>query len=260
MSFGKSKAKLLGLAEQGHLRGRRRHRGRGKDEVEEIIAFLKDPKSSSKPRRSHPQGRADDGPAGHRQDAARAPSPAKAGVPFFRHLGLRLRRDVRRRRREPRPRPLRAGQERAPASSSSTDRRRRPSPRRRPRRRSRRARADAEPAARRDGRLRVERRRHPIAGHEPPRRLDPACSAPVASTAASRSTAPTCVAAKILPHPHHRTPRPTTSTWRRSRCGTRAFRRRRPREPRQRGGALRRPSGQGRGRARRTSSSPRTKS
>ena len=43
-----------------------------KDEVEEIIAFLKDPKKFTAPRRPHPQGRPDDGPAGHRQDAARA--------------------------------------------------------------------------------------------------------------------------------------------------------------------------------------------
>ena len=169
-----------------------------KDEVEEIIAFLKDPKKFTAPRRPHPQGRADDGPAGHRQDAARARHRRRGRRAVLQHLGLGLRRDVRRRRREPRARPLRAGQEaRALHHLHRRDRRRRSSPRRRPRRRSRRARADAEPAPRRDGRLRVERRRHHHRRDQPPRRARPGAScAPAASTAASSCRAPTCAAAR----------------------------------------------------------------
>ena len=58
------------------------------------------------------------------------------------------------------------------------DRRRRPPPRRRPRRRPRRARADAQPAARRDGRLRRQDQRHPHRGDQPPRHPRPGAAAP----------------------------------------------------------------------------------
>src|SRR5919198_647194 len=53
------------------------------------------------------------------------------------------------------------------------DRRRRPPSRRGPRRRPRRARADAEPAPRRDGRVRAEGQHHPDRGHEPARHPRP---------------------------------------------------------------------------------------
>ena len=95
----------------------------------------------------------------------------EANVPVLLDQRLGLRRDVRRRRRVARPRPVRAGQEeRALHRLHRRDRRGRPPSRRRPRRRPRRARADAQPAARRDGRLRVERRRHPRRRHQPSRR------------------------------------------------------------------------------------------
>ena len=80
------------------------------------------------------------------------------------------------------------------------DRRRRPPPRRRPRRRPRRARADAEPAPRRDGRVRAEGQHHP----DRRRRTGPTsstrrCCARAASTGRSSSTGPTGTAAsKIL--------------------------------------------------------------
>ena len=77
------------------------------------------------------------------------------------------------------------------------DRRGRPPSRRRPRRRPRRARADAEPAARRDGRLRDRTK----ASSSSPRPTVPTCSirrccVPAASIAASSSTVPTSRAAK----------------------------------------------------------------
>ncbi len=58
------------------------------------------------------------------------------------------------------------------------DRRRGSSPRRRHRRRQRRARADAEPAARRDGRLRRQDERHPDRRDEPSGRPRPRAPAP----------------------------------------------------------------------------------
>nr|BFE67302.1 hypothetical protein GCM10020092_006030 [Actinoplanes digitatis] len=58
------------------------------------------------------------------------------------------------------------------------DRRGRPAPRRRHGRRPRRARADAQPAARRDGRLRHQGRRHPHRRHQPARHPRPGAAAP----------------------------------------------------------------------------------
>ena len=212
---------------QGRARGDRRVPARS----EEVHAA----------RRPHPEGRAADRPAGHRQDAARARDRGRGGRAVLLDLGLGLRRDVRRRRREPRARPVRAGQEeRALHHLHRRDRRGRSPPRRRPRRRSRRARADAEPAARRDGRLRVERGRDHHRGHEPPRR------------ARSRDAA-----AGPLRPPRHREPArparprgdpararaPGAALARRESDGDRArhagLLRRRPRESRERGRAAR---------------------
>ena len=86
-------------------------------------------------------------------------------------IGFGLRRDVRRRRRVARSRFVRSGEEvRAVYRVHRRNRRRRPSARRRPRRRSRRARTNAQPVARRDGRLRSKHRRHSDRGNEPCRR------------------------------------------------------------------------------------------
>ena len=106
-------------------------------------------------RRAHPARRAAGRPSRHRQDAARARHRRRGQRAVLHHLGLRLRRDVRRRRRIPRARHVRSGEEeRALHHLHRRDRRRRPPSRRRPWRRQRRARADAESAAGRDGRLR----------------------------------------------------------------------------------------------------------
>jgi cell division protease FtsH len=158
-----------------------------KEELEEIIQFLRDPKKFTRLGGRIPKGVLLMGPPGTGKTLLARGVAGEAGVPFFSISGLGLRRDVRRRRREPRARPLRAGQEeRALHHLHRRDRRRRAPPRRRARRRARRARADAQPAPRRDGRLRVQRRRDPDRGDQPPRRArSGAAAARAASIAAS---------------------------------------------------------------------------
>ena len=166
-----------GLAED-RLQGRRRRRrgGRGAPGDQGVP---REPEEVPGARRADPEGRAALRPARHRQDAARARGRRRGGRAVLLDLGLRLRRDVRRRRRLARPRPLRAGQAGdALHRLHGRDRRGRPPPRRRPRRRSRRARADAEPAPRRDGRLRDEGQHHPDRRHEPARHPRPGAAAP----------------------------------------------------------------------------------
>ena len=180
---------VVELAEEGHVQGRRgRRRGEGRAAGDHRV-----PQGAAEvpeARRPHPQGRAADGPSGNRQDAARARGRRRSQRAVLLDQRLGLRRDVRRRRRVARARSVRAGQEeRALHRLHRRDRRGRPPSRRRPRRRPRRARADAQPAARRDGRLRVERRRHPRRGDQPSRR--------------ARSGA---AAARPLRSPHRRQP------------------------------------------------------
>ena len=178
-SFGKSKAKLLtGDTPEGHVPGRvglRRSQAgaAGDHRVPEGSAEV------HQARWAAAEGRAADRSSGNRQDAARAGRRRRGRTSVLLDVGLRLRRDVRRRRRVARARPLRAGQgTRAVHHLHRRDRRRRPASRRRTRRRARRARADAESAAGRDGRLRVQRGRHPDRRHQPSRRARPGAAAP----------------------------------------------------------------------------------
>ena len=71
MGFGKSKAKLLtekhGRVTFDDVAGI----DEAKEELEEIVEFLRNPQKFSPPRRQDPQGRAAGRPSGHRQDAAR---------------------------------------------------------------------------------------------------------------------------------------------------------------------------------------------
>ena len=165
------------LAED-RLQGRGR-RGRGGRGAARDQGVPREPEEVPGARRAHPQGRAALRAARHRQDAARARGRRRGGRAVLLDLRLRLRRDVRRRRRMPRPRPLRAGEaELAVHHLHGRDRRGRPPSRRRPRRRARRARADAEPAPRRDGRVRAEGQHHPDRGHEPARHPRPGAAAP----------------------------------------------------------------------------------
>ena len=212
-------------------------------------------------RRQDPQGRAADGPAGHRQDAARPGHRRRGQRAVLLDLGLRLRRDVRRRRRLAGARPLRAGQEERPLHHlHRRDRRRRAPPRRRPRRRPRRARADAQPAAGRDGRLRDQRRRHPDRRHQPPDVLDPALLRPGRFDRRVVVDRPDVNGRVGILEVHTRNI-PLSDDVDSGRAGARhpGLRRRRPGEPGQRGGAPRGAAQQEEGRAWTTSSSPRTR-
>ena len=182
MQFGKSpgQAGVEGRA-VGHLRrrGGLRRGGRGAAGDQGVPAG---PRPLPGHRRPHPQGRAALRATGHRQDPAGPGGGRRGRGAVLPDLRLRLRRDVRRRRRQPGPRPVREGQAGcARHRLRRRDRRRRPPPRRRHGRRPRRARADAQPAARRDGRLRRPHRRHPHRRHQPARhpRSGPAASRPL---------------------------------------------------------------------------------
>ena len=158
---------------------RRRRRRRGGRGAARDQGVPREPEEVPGARRADPDGRAALRAAGHRQDAARARGRRRGGRAVLLDLGLGLRRDVRRRRRLARARPLRAGQAEQPVHHlHGRDRRRRAPPRRRPRRRPRRARADAQPAARRDGRLRGEGQHHHDRGHQPARHPRPGAAAP----------------------------------------------------------------------------------
>ena len=153
-----------------HLRGRRRRRrGQGRPAGDRRVPAR--PAEVPEARRADSARRAAGRPARHRQDADRPRGRGRSERAVLHHFRLRLRRDVRRRRREPRARHVRAGQEeRALHHLHRRNRRGRPPSRRGPRRRQRRARADPEPAARRDGRLRAERRHHHHRRDQPARR------------------------------------------------------------------------------------------
>ena len=198
-AFGKSKAKLLAGDTPKITFADVAGADEAKVELQEIIEFLKDPQKFTRLGGRLPKGALLVGPPGTGKTLLAKAVAGEAGRPFFSMSGLRLRRDVRRRR-------ARAGC----ATCSSRARRHAPCiifideidavgrhRGRRPRRRPRRAGADPQPAAGRDGRLRVQRRRHP---RSPPptgptcsiRR----CSGPAGSTARSWWTRPTCGAAR----------------------------------------------------------------
>ncbi len=71
MSFGKSRARLLSESQNKVTFADVAGIDEAKDEVEEIIAFLNDPKKFQRLGGPHPEGRPHDGPARHREDAAR---------------------------------------------------------------------------------------------------------------------------------------------------------------------------------------------
>ena len=154
---------------EGHLQGRRR-RGRSGGGAARDQGVPREPEEVPGARSPDSEGRPALRASRYRQDAARAGNRRRGRRAVLLHLGLGLRRDVRRRRRLPGARPLRAGEAGEPVHHlHRRDRRRRPPPWRRHGRWARRARADAEPAPRRDGRVRAQGQRDPDRGHEPPR-------------------------------------------------------------------------------------------
>ena len=243
-SFGKSKAKLLTGDTPKVTFADVAGADEAKQELQEIIEFLRDPQKFTKLGGRLPKGALLVGPPGTGKTLLAQRRRRRGRPSVLLDVGLRLRRDVRRRRREPRARSVRAGQgARAVHHLHRRDRRRRPPSRRRPGRRSRRARADAQPAARRDGRLRVERRRDPHRRDEPSRRArsGAAASGPLRPTDRRRR------AGSPRPRGNSQGP-PAQQADRRRRGHHDAGARhaghggRRSREPRQRGGAARRPS------------------
>ena len=178
-SFGKSRARMLDESNNTVTFADVAGCEEAKEEVAELVDFLRDPVQVPEARRPHPARRADGRQPRHRQDAARARDRRRSQSAVLLDLRLRLRRDVRRRRRGARARHVRAGEEaRAVHRVHRRDRRGRPPARRGPRRRQRRARADAEPAAGRDGRLRGDIGRDRDRRDQPPRRARPGAAAP----------------------------------------------------------------------------------
>ena len=198
-----------------------------KEELQEIIEFLREPQKFQKLGGRIPKGVLLMGPPGTGKTLLARAIAGEANVPFFSISGSDFVEMFVGVGASPRARPVRAGQEeRALHHLHRRDRRRRPPPRRRPRRRPRRARADAQPAARRDGRLRVERRRHPDRGHQPARRARPGAAAarPLRPPRGGRR-GPTCAAARAsCRSTRARSRSPRTSTSRCSRAGRRASR------------------------------------
>ena len=186
MSFGKSRAKRMtpdspkiGFKDVAGV-------DEAVEELHEIKEFLENPKKFQALGARIPKGVLLYGPPGTGKTLLARAVAGEAGSVLL-HLWLRLRRDVRRRRRLARPRPLRAGEAGlAVHRLHGRDRRGRPPSRRRTRRRPRRARADAEPAPRRDGRVRAEGQHHPDRGHEPARHPGPSSAPPPAFRPADR--------------------------------------------------------------------------
>ena len=191
MGFGKSKAKLLTEAQGRVTFEDVAGVDEAKEDLQEIVEFLRDPQKFQKLGGRIPRGVLLVGPPGTGKTLDRARGRGRSQRAVLHHFRLRLRRNVRRRRREPRARHVRAGEEeRALHHLHRRNRRGRPPSRRGPRRRQRRARADAQSVARRDGRLRAERRHHHHRGDQPARRARPGAAAARPLRSADRDLEP----------------------------------------------------------------------
>ena len=241
LSFGKSKAKLSSSAQKKVTFKDVAGVDEAKEELQEIIEFLREPQKFQKLGGRIPKGVLLMGPPGTGKTLLARAVAGEANVPFFSisgsdfvemfvGVGASRVRDL-----------FEQGKKNAPVHRlHRRDRRGRPPSRRRPRRRTRRARADAEPAARRDGRLRVERGRHPRRGDQPARRAR-------SGAAASRPLRPPHrrqSSRREGPRGHPLGPHEEDSAVRRRGCGGAGARDlgllgRRPREPGERGGAQR---------------------
>ena len=150
----------LGQVEDArHLGGRRRRRRDPRRTARGRRLPLR-PEALQAARRQGPAGHPSARAARHRQDAAREGGGPRIGRDVPQPIGLVVHRDVRRPRRRPHPPPvLRGPRKRTGDHLHRRARRRRRDPRRR---HLGRARPDTEPAAGRDGRLRLagQRRRH----------------------------------------------------------------------------------------------------
>ena len=160
MSFGKAKARMLSDAQNKVTFADVAGIDEAKDEVEEIIAFLKDHEKISNASGGRiSEGRFDGGSSRHWQDhSSRARNRGRSGRSvllsiFSDRISVEM---FRRRRRVTRPRFVRTRKEaRAVHHLHRRDRRGGSPSRRGSRRRTRRARANAQTTPRRDGRFRV---------------------------------------------------------------------------------------------------------
>ena len=255
LSFGKSRAKLSSSTQKKVTFKDVAGADEAKEELQEIIEFLREPQKFQKLGGRIPKGVLLMGSPGTGKTLLARAVAGEANVPFFSisgsdfvemfvGVGASRVRDL-----------FEQGKKNAPVHRlHRRDRRGRPSSRRGPRRRPRRARADAEPAARRDGRLRVERRRHPHRGDQPSRRA----RSGAAASRPFRSPHRRQPSGREGPRGHPRRPHQEDSAGRRrGHQGARArhggLLRRGPGEPGERGGAERgalQPEGRPHGRLR----------
>ena len=159
MQIGKSRAKVYVEKETKVTFADVAGVDEAKEELVEIVNFLKDPARLRAARRPPAEGRAAGRPARDRQDLARPRRCRRGRGAVLFDLRLGIRRDVRRRRRRAGARPVRAG---APACAGDHLHRRarcaRPRPRAFRRGRPGREGADPEPAVGRARRLRPDER------------------------------------------------------------------------------------------------------
>ena len=144
MAFGKSKARLLSEDQIKTTFADVAGVDEAKEDVQELVDFLRDPGKFQKLGGRIPRGISDGRSAGYRQDAAGEGDRRRSEGAVLHDLRFRLRRDVRRRRRLARARHVRAGEEAVAVHHlHRRDRRGRSASRRGSRRRSRRARTNA---------------------------------------------------------------------------------------------------------------------
>ena len=123
MNFGSRRLRRHGRRPRQERRAQRRHpkdvgvtfkdvagQEEAKESLKEVVDFLENPKRYEDIGARSAAGRPARRPSGYRQDAARQGRRRRGGRAVLHHLGLRVRRDVRRTRRRQGPRPLQAGQ------------------------------------------------------------------------------------------------------------------------------------------------------
>ena len=109
LSVGRSRAKLVAETDVRTTFDDVAGVDEAKEELHEIVDFLKRPEEFTRLGAHMPRGVLLVGPARHRQDAAGARRGGRGGGAVLRHQRRRVRRDVRRRGRGPGARPVRAG-------------------------------------------------------------------------------------------------------------------------------------------------------
>ena len=242
MSFGKSRARLLGEDQVQVTFADVAGVDEAKEEVVEIVEFLKDPGKFQRLGGKIPRGVLMVGSPGTGKTLLARAIAGEAKVPFFTisgsdfvemfvGVGASRVRDM-----------FDQAKKHAPVHHlHRRDRRGRPPSRRGPGRRSRRARADAQPAAGRDGRLRGHRRHHRHRGDQPSRRARSGAAAPGSFRPPGRRAAARRARPRADPQgAHAQAParrRREAADHRTRHAGLLG---RRSRQPRQRGGIVRR--------------------